>query len=118
MKKKHRDIVVDGVKYGWTVDWSKLKIWKDKKVIATHDIPERHDITPSIVAGLIKDPVDTLILLNAEPCPFCGGGVEKAAKDWEDDYYVCSHEDDCWLYPATPYNLIPKNKIKIWNTRS
>ena len=122
MKKKHRDIVVDGVQYGWMVEWfcgyHQVRIWKDKKVIATFDIEHHHDnITPGIIAELIKDPVGTLAYLNAEPCPFCGSLVGKAAGSYEEKFFVCRHEEDCWLFPTSTLNLIPKDEIDKWNKR-
>ena len=65
-KKKYRDIVVDGVKYAWTVrgyyDGSTLKVWKDKKVLFELDIDYdlfkdtyNSEITPSLVAEKIKE---------------------------------------------------------------
>ena len=124
MKKKHRDIVVDGVKYGWMIDgYNHVKIWKDKKVMAEYDIEYHHDsITPSMVAGLIKDPVITLAYLNAEPCPFCGGKVtHHPNEDHQDQYFVCYHKETCWLNDGKPpynFNLIPINVLAKWNRRS
>ena len=54
MKKKYRDITVDGVKYTWMVSLETLTIWKDKKVIKTENV-EHCIVTPSIVADLIKE---------------------------------------------------------------
>jgi hypothetical protein len=53
MKKKHRDITVDGVKYGWTVTYDTLSIWKDKKIILTEDVTHC-TVTPGVVADIIK----------------------------------------------------------------
>ena len=58
MKKKHREIVVEDVIYGWTVvsDGKErhLKIWKDKKVI--HAVVLRtHSVTPKTVEEIIRD---------------------------------------------------------------
>ena len=58
MKKKHRDIVVNDITYGWTFNKSGkeyyIRIWKDKKIIhsCTVRIPE---ITPALIADIIKD---------------------------------------------------------------
>lgn len=117
MKKKHRDITVDGVQYGWTVDYrTRLKIWKDKKVIAEHNISELHDITPSIVAALIKEPEITMLWVNSPPCPFCGNAVERVEHN---DYFVCRHDEECWIYTTgTPISVISQAKIEIWETRN
>ena len=116
MKKKHRDIVVDGVKYGWTKDGCyHVKLWKNKKVFAEYDIPYHHDgIVPSMIAGLIKDPKDTLIWLNAEPCPFCGTLVERSQNS---QYLICTHEEDCWMYSSLEPTLILKTQVDAWNKR-
>ncbi len=54
MKKKFREITVDGVKYGWAIKMhSSLIIWKDKKQI--HSVNTEHIIvTPAFVADTIK----------------------------------------------------------------
>lgn len=55
MKKKHREITVDGKIYGWTVSDidsegdNELKIWFDKKVVYETSIPCFILITPSMV---------------------------------------------------------------------
>ena len=58
MKKKHRDITVDGVKYAWTLrKWSKeiyVKIWKDKKPLFTKTF-RQPTVTPKDVEELIKE---------------------------------------------------------------
>jgi len=54
MKKKYRDITVDGVKYAWMTSYQTLTIWKDKKVIKTHDVTHCV-VTPKMVAELIKE---------------------------------------------------------------
>jgi len=116
MKKKHRDIVVNGVQYGWTVWCNTVKLWKDKKVFAEFDIPYHHDITPKIVAGLIKDPELTMIWVEAKPCPFCGKTVEPVEHN---DYFKCVHEEDCWFPTAdNPISIISQSKLTYWNTRS
>ena len=116
MKKKHRDIVVDGLKYGWTVDGSQhVKIWYDKKVIAEYDVPYVYDVTPSIVAGLIGDPKNTLLWIHAEPCPFCGKLVEKSQ---DSRYLICVHEEDCWMHGGLDSTtLIIKHQVDKWNKR-
>jgi len=113
MKKKHRDIVVDGVQYGWTTEsYYRLNIWKDKKVIAKYIIGEHHEaITPKLVAALIKDP-NALEWINAHPCPFCKALVE------DGDAYVCEHKENCWIRKTgTPVSVIPRDLIDIWNNR-
>ena len=57
MKKKHRDITVDGVKYAWTLYGGgkehDVTIWKDKKEWFTSTLRLQH-VTPKDVADLIK----------------------------------------------------------------
>lgn len=114
MKKKHRDIVVDGVLYGWTTEsYYRVNIWKDKKVIAKYIIGEHHEaITPKLVAELIRDP-KALEWINAVPCPFCAALVWDGA-----GAYVCEHKVDCWIRKTgTPLSVIPRDQINIWNNR-
>jgi len=59
MKKKYRDIVVGGEKYAWRAqeddDYpSRVKIWKDKKVIFESALSEVDQVTPKIVADIIS----------------------------------------------------------------
>jgi len=107
MKKKHRDILVDGQEYGWTTDYWSIRIWKDKKIIGTYPIPEYHDVTPKIVAGLIKDPENTLAWIHARPCPFC-----HAVPIQSKDSIVVTHEPYCWFDEPT---TISKDKLNAWN---
>ena len=119
MKKKHRDIVVDGVQYGWTVWCNTVKLWKDKKVFAEYDIPYHHDITPKIVAGLIKDPESTMIWVNAKPCPFCGALVSESNDTFKEEYYNCNHTEDCWFTKTSSQTTwILKTDIETWSKRS
>jgi hypothetical protein len=53
MKKKYRDITVDGVKYAWMTSYDTLTIWKDKKVIKTEDVTHC-TVTPKMVAEIIQ----------------------------------------------------------------
>lgn len=64
MKKKYRNITVDGVVYAWKADYDKwadfnvcsVRIWKDKKVIIYKDIPnEFSTITPKVISDIIKN---------------------------------------------------------------
>ena len=59
MKKKHRDIIVNGLPYTWSYQPNDkqegggvLKIWKNKKVIYKSEV-ECDIVTPSYVAELI-----------------------------------------------------------------
>ena len=58
MKKKHRDITVDGVQYGWTLSkWGKeisIKIWKDKKPLFTKTF-RQSTVTPKDVEEAIRE---------------------------------------------------------------
>lgn len=60
MKKKHRNITVDGVEYGWTVGEDRydymenhFSIYKDRKFVKSI-ISKESTITPKIVAETIK----------------------------------------------------------------
>jgi len=57
MKKKHRDIIVNGLPYAWTYQQSEqggeLKIWKNKKVIYKSQVESTVSVTPAYVAELI-----------------------------------------------------------------
>ena len=58
MKKKHRDITVDGVQYAWTLNsYGKekyVKIWKDKKVILNQTF-RQESVTPKDIEELIRE---------------------------------------------------------------
>ena len=118
MKKKHRDIIVDGVKYGWIAqnDYNKtLKIFKTKNDFVKFEIPDYLDITPNMVAALIKDPVLAMMWINAEHCPFCGKPVEPVEHN---DFFKCEHEEDCWIHLAgKPISIISQAQLKTWNKR-
>lgn len=123
MKKKHRDIIVIGIQYGWiSNNRNHIKIWKDKKVILEFDIEFHHEaITPSMIAALIKDPVDALMWLNAKPCPYCGSIVKPLADNggFEKEYFICIHDADCWFTQTlSPNTWILKTDINIWNKRN
>lgn len=61
MKKKHRDIIVNGSPYAWTYQpncdkqegGGVLKIWKNKKVIYKSEVDCDVSVTPSYIAELI-----------------------------------------------------------------
>lgn len=68
VKKKHRDIVVDGEKWAWSIgggydyirDWYRtqfIKIWKDKKIVFEKGYPYKqksYQITPGLISRFIK----------------------------------------------------------------
>jgi hypothetical protein len=54
VKKKHRDIVVEGVTYGWIPGNGMATIYKDKKVWFEFHNMESNEIIPSMIAGAIK----------------------------------------------------------------
>ena len=115
MKKKHRDIIVNGVTYGWIASgWNQVKIYKTKNDFVKFDIPDHLDITPKIVAALIIDPVFAMMWITAEPCPFCGKPVEVVGGN---DFFMCEHEDDCWIYKSKPISIISQSKLETWNKR-
>lgn len=59
MKKKHRDITVDGVKYGWIGGCGWLTIYKDKKPIWSNiKMFAESRITPSFVRGIIEKEIE------------------------------------------------------------
>jgi hypothetical protein len=55
-RKKHRDIIVDGVKYGWTTYGmgKYISIWKDKRVIFETE-SNTYSIKPSYIKKIIKE---------------------------------------------------------------
>lgn len=53
MKKKFRNIEVNGEQYAWsTVGWNGFKIWKNKKVVHTGTFFEK--ITPKDIRAIIE----------------------------------------------------------------
>jgi hypothetical protein len=62
MKKKFRDIVVEGKQYGWSVGHKncdgdgncKLTIWHDKKIIYNGVIQEDIQVTPLYIKDFIN----------------------------------------------------------------
>lgn len=68
MKKKHRDIVVDGEKWAWRFrerddyeQYQKLQVWKDKKIIYeklysgySWNRCKAYKITPGLIARFIQ----------------------------------------------------------------
>jgi len=54
MRKKHRDITVDGVTYGWIPKESYTTVYKDKKVWFKFMYNQLFIVTPSEVAKKIK----------------------------------------------------------------
>lgn len=64
MKKKHRDIIVDGIHYGWQFysqqDYEGcqiLKIWKERKLVFEKGYlfnKKKYSIKPGLIARFIK----------------------------------------------------------------
>lgn len=55
MKKKHRDIIVDGVRYGWIMyNVCEYSIYLNNQVIITRKTDERFPITPKIIESEIR----------------------------------------------------------------
>jgi len=54
MKKKHRDITVDGITYGWIPREGYARIWKDRKEWFTIYENEGKVFLPSMIADAIK----------------------------------------------------------------
>ena len=55
MKKKYRDITVDGKKYAWMVrNGTELVIWYNKVILSTSDVSTINLVTPKYVSELIK----------------------------------------------------------------
>jgi len=53
MKKKHRDIEVNGKTYGWTLKFGKkICIWYDKKIVFETTV-EVDEIKPKLISELI-----------------------------------------------------------------
>jgi hypothetical protein len=60
MKKKHRNITVEGVQYAWSIGGNdydigstKVNIWRDKKIIISASLFDE-EITPKQIADIIK----------------------------------------------------------------
>lgn len=67
MKKKHRDITVNGVKYGWKSGvyydatngtYHQLTVWKNRKVWFTTRFDDTNSIKPKMVATEIEKHLD------------------------------------------------------------
>lgn len=58
-RKKHRDIKVDGTRYGWITrhNGRTIEIWKDKKPIFEMKNNEVHPVTPAYIKEIIKQNV-------------------------------------------------------------
>jgi len=58
MKKKYRNIKVNGQSYGWTVNnhgkEQTVSVWQDKQVIFATTV-RTSGVTPSLVADLIRE---------------------------------------------------------------
>ena len=58
MKKKYRNIVVNGKTYAWNIipryNGISVRIWEDKKIIYNEFILGRNTITPKFIAEKIK----------------------------------------------------------------
>ena len=61
MKKKHRTITVDNIKFGYTIqpncdgdDGNMLNIWFNKQIIYSEILDYNIKITPKIITDIIK----------------------------------------------------------------
>lgn len=121
MKKKYRDIVVDDKPYAWTFGnhgWE-LCIWENKKIIHSYTLKHgRSQITPSLVALIIRNPEFGDEIVNGRPCPFCGKvltGLDDA--ELNKSNIACVHDDDCWLRNDLPVTVIGVKELGKWNGR-
>ena len=70
MKKKYRDITVNGKKYAWQVrindDNTELIIWYNKVILSSSDVSTIDNVTPKYVSDVIKtiDNFDKIITNN------------------------------------------------------
>jgi hypothetical protein len=61
MKKKFREITVDGEKYGWSIDTHSssdcnfINIWHNKKIIYSDDITSDDIFTPKRIKDIIMN---------------------------------------------------------------
>jgi hypothetical protein len=137
MQSNYRLITVNGIKYAWGVskgiddytierstNFNYLRIWKKetKEFLYEVQFPMHKTLTLKLVANVIK--ADDAIARNivvAEPCPFCQGKIsEHPNPEWREFYYVCYHEEDCYLCEGLKpmnFNLINVRKINQWNLR-
>jgi len=70
--------------------------------------------------GMIMDEISKEDLLS---CPFCGGKVDDhPTEHWNGTYFVCFHEENCFLGGSKPpfnFTLIPKNyMVERWQHRA
>lgn len=54
MKKKYRNITVDGKQYAWMVRDGELIIWYNKVILSSSDVSEIDSLTPKYVSEMIK----------------------------------------------------------------
>lgn len=69
MKKKFREIEVDGEEYAWRVashvddanlPYNKLTVWEDKKILFTKDYKDGEAVTPKTVSNEIRNFVENM----------------------------------------------------------
>ena len=83
MKKKHRDITVGGVKYGWIAEphqisnITKIKLYKDKKL--WFDINTVGVVTPS----LVREFIEVQIKRDNSPVYISGKKETKSSGEWK-----------------------------------
>jgi hypothetical protein len=62
MKKKFRDITVDGVLYAWMMKGTYLKIWLNKKVIFEEQVKDVNDMpTDHISSSFVIEKINSVI---------------------------------------------------------
>jgi len=133
----HRIATINDIKYAWSISkgideytdkpinkFKYVRIWEknSKKFIFEQKIPSYKLIGSIILSELInaRDRVERDIII-AEPCPFCRGKVkEHPNPEWREDFYVCYHDEDCFLCEGSKpmnFTLINPKHIVDWNYR-
>jgi len=104
MKKKHREITVNGVEYAWTLkegdEYNKINIWRDKKVIHEELLAAYQEVGPRIIKEMIEDLLAEEEEEEVEP--------KREVLLWLDDYRNPFELKKNWLRfyaPRWVYNL-------------
>ena len=105
MEKKHRDIVVDGQQYGWTLynngKENYVEVWKDKKTYFTKMF-RQDSVTPADIAEAIKEFNENMKQIELD---------ETISKEWTAFLDTIPWNSD---YSIPESNRIFEGKRKAW----
>ena len=108
MRKKFRNITVDGQEFGWKVslndDTYNLTIWQNKQIIHQEDVAEVAEVTPKFVSLIIKKLLEPARYTHdCDKCYYLG-------RYEDNDLYYCSksslptviarYGDEGWKYSS------------------